>query len=159
MKTEIPIIGKKYHFFDDGKIHFGRHYTAIVLRVVPFNEAHDIIVKEFDWNRLDAGYSKEDCLVDQCIIDTWKHERDEHPWLYANETDYFVELSVPAYDEWNLWAVRTKDGGWFTFDIQSTWQSGRLDIDGALYQALRYNIEWMKNEYGGEYPIKDDNVE
>ena len=134
MKQDLPIVGQQYHFFDDGKIHHGRHYIATVLRIVPFNEAKDIIVKEFDWNLYDL--CNDECLVDQCILDTWEREKQSAHWLYAPETDYFVELSVPEYDINNLWAVRTKHGEWFTMDIQSTWQSGKLDVDGSLYKHL-----------------------
>ena len=32
-------------------------------------------------------------------------------WIYADTTDYFVEISCPKYDKYNLWFARTKDGG------------------------------------------------
>lgn len=140
----LPEVGKKYHFFDDGKLHISRHYIATVLRVVPFDEAKDIIVKEFDYNLADDSKSDEECLVDQYIIDTWHRERTDHHWLYNKdeETDCFIEISVPEYDEYNLWAVRTKWGYFFTMDIQSSWQGGVLDVDNSHFNEFKQNLEW-----------------
>lgn len=33
-------IGKKYNFFDDGKISLSRHYIAEVTDIIPFNKFH-----------------------------------------------------------------------------------------------------------------------
>lgn len=33
-------IGKKYNFFDDGKIYASRHYIAEVTDIIPFNKFH-----------------------------------------------------------------------------------------------------------------------
>lgn len=159
----IPVVGKKYHFFDDGKLHIQRHYIAIVLRVVPFDEAKDIVVKEFDYNLVEDGKPVEECLVDQCIIDTWHRERDNHDWLYPSsdyETDYFIEISVPEYDDYNLWAVRTKSGYFFTMDIQSSWQGGVLDVDGSRFNEFKQTLEWYNtNENANidisQFEIKD----
>ena len=88
-------------------------------------------------------------MVDQCIIDTWHRERDNHHWLYNKdeETDCFIEISVPEYDEYNLWAVRTKWGYFFTMDIQSSWQGGVLDVDGSHFNEFKRTLEWYnKNE-------------
>lgn len=158
----LPEVGKKYHFFDDGKLHIGRHYIATVLRVVPFNKAKDIIVKEFDYNLVENNKPAEECLVDQCIIDTWHRERANHHWLYnkREETDCFIEISVPEYDEYNLWAVRTKWGYFFTMDIQSSWQGGVLDVDGSYFNEFKQTLEWYnKNENANidisQFEIKD----
>lgn len=32
--------------------------------------------------------------------------------------------------------VRTKNGGWFSINIQSSWQSGRLDVDNKAWNQL-----------------------
>ena len=159
----LPEVGKKYHFFDDGKLHMQRHYIATVLRIVPFDEAKDIIVKEFDYNLVnDDNKTDEECLVDQCIIDTWHRERDDHHWLYNKdeETDCFIEISVPEYDEYNLWAVRTKWGYFFTMDIQSSWQGGVLDVDGSHFNEFKRTLEWYNTHENSnidisQFEIKD----
>ena len=33
-------VGKKYNFFDDGKIWISRHYIAEVTDIIPFDEFH-----------------------------------------------------------------------------------------------------------------------
>lgn len=33
-------VGKKYNFFDDGKIYASRHYIAEVTDIIPFNKFH-----------------------------------------------------------------------------------------------------------------------
>ena len=158
----LPEVGKKYHFFDDGKLHINRHYIATVLRIVPFDAAKDIFVKEFDYNLADEGKPDEECLVDQCIIDTWHRVRTDHHWLYNKdeETDCFIEISVPEYDDYNLWAVRTKWGYFFTMDIQSSWQGGVLDVDGSHFNEFKQILEWYNTHENSnidisQFEIKD----
>ena len=66
------------------------------------------------------------------------------PWLYAEETDFFVECEIPGYDENTIWFVRTVQGGWFSIDVQSSWQSGYLDVDGSIYNEVK---KWFEEEY------------
>lgn len=136
----IPEIGKFYHFWDDGKSSPGRHYICKVERIITPDEAKKIDVNVPDW---DFDNNKE---VDNIIslYDHWRNEVKNCDWLFAEDTDYFVELSCPEYDEYNLWAVRTKLGGWFSMDVQSSWQGGRLDIDGSIYE---YNTKNYKEYY------------
>ena len=58
------------------------------------------------------------------------------PWLYARSTDFLIECSIPDYDEHNIWFVRTINGEWFSLEIQSFWQTGKLDVDGHLTKQL-----------------------
>lgn len=137
----IPEVGKEYNFFDDGKISPSRHHKAKVLRVVPYDE--EVIVNRFDYDL--------DQLVPTTLQSIHKEAVDAHrqgeyvtilnvgagtllgdPWLYAEETDYFIECSIPGYDDNNIWFARTVDGGWFSMDIQSSWQAGRLDVDNSI---------------------------
>jgi hypothetical protein len=37
--------------------------------------------------------------------------------------------------------VRTKEGGWFSMDIQSDWQGCELDVDGSLLEEMERNYE------------------
>ena len=38
MKKEIPVIGKTYNYFDDGKIKESRRSQVVVMDVIPFGE-------------------------------------------------------------------------------------------------------------------------
>lgn len=118
----VPEIGKEYHFFDDGKTSISRHYICKCERVITPEEAKEIT---FD---LDGGKIT--------LYDIWKNESSKYDFLFAKNTDYFVEVSCPRYDENNLWAVRTKDGGRFTLDVQSPLQCGRIDVTGEIFDNI-----------------------
>ena len=49
-----------------------------------------------------------------------------------------------GYDENIIWFVRTVQGGWFSIDVQSSWQSGYLDVDGSIYNEVK---KWFEEEY------------
>lgn len=142
-----PEVGKFYHFWDDGKTGASRHYICKCEEIITPVQAQETIVND-----------------NESLYDIWKREVDEHrqrdnfkvlsagasqntgePWLYAEETDCFVRLSCPKYDKNDLWAARTVDGGWFTMDIQSWWQGGRLDVTGEIYDNIISYYE--QNDY------------
>lgn len=151
----IPEVGKKYYFFDDGKTSPSRCYVAKVLRVIPYDECEEIL-----------DIYDHDCQqnIPKSLKDIHKEEVDNHtiqspnliiggckqgePWLYAKETDFFVECLIPGYDDNNLWFVRTIDRGWFSINIQNSWQSGRLDIDNSIYDEAK---EYFDKYYGLGY--------
>lgn len=133
--TEIPKIGKYYHFFDDGKLSVSRHYICKVERIITPEEAKCIMI-EVPNDYID---NVKDTIS---LYDHWHdNEMPNNDWLYAKYTDYFIEVSCPKYDKNNLWFVRTKDDGWFSMDIQSSWQGGRLDIDESIYESILNDIE------------------
>ena len=70
------------------------------------------------------------------------------PWLYSEETDFFVECEIPGYDENTIWFVRTVQGGWFSIDVQSSWQHGSLDVDGSIYKEIKeeYHKGWYDEQ-------------
>lgn len=108
-------VGDKYHFFDDGKIHIGRHHIATVTDVVKkedFKEKNNYIYK------------------------SWEEQKEECEWVYADDTDYFVICDIPDYDEDPIYFVRTRDGGWFSIDNESGWQAGRLDVEKFRFEHL-----------------------
>jgi hypothetical protein len=109
----VPEVGKEYHIFDDGKISINRHYTAKVLEVIPFAGCEDLE-----------------------LITAWSENIGEVPWLYAENTDYFVK-AVSSFDVDNLYFVRTVDGGWFSIDYPHAWMGARLDIDGSLLKEFK----------------------
>lgn len=141
----VPEVGKEYHFWDDGKSGPGRHYICRVEEIITAKQA----------KKIEVEYCDE--LIS--LYDLWKHEIDNHrnsdgfrvigngvssepgtPWLYAEDTDYFVRISCPVYDENDLWAVRTVWGGWYTMNIQSWWQGGDIDVTGEKFESIVH--EW-----------------
>lgn len=145
----LPEVGKFYHFWDDGKTSPSRHYICKVERVIPFKEAKNIILTTPRGEEIVGPNGKfESFNIDMSLEDIWKDEVLQHDWLYATETDYFIEASCPVYDDNNLWFARTKQGGWFSMDIQSWWQSGELDVDEKIFEDI---IEfWEKDKYSSE---------
>ena len=132
---DVPIVGKTYHFFDDGKIKPSRHYMVKVVRVIPKNEA-----KNIDITIKGRAYDVTDTL-----FNIWTEQTSSMAWVYAKDTDYFVEGECRDYDEHNLWFVRTTNGGWFSMDIENWWQAGELDVDEHLYESIKDLFNDLKN--------------
>lgn len=67
-------IGKKYNFFDDGKICTSRHYIAEVTDIIPFNKFHmrtyinEVIQEHLDYNPI---YTENPQEVIVCTIDNY----------------------------------------------------------------------------------------
>ncbi len=142
----IPEVGKEYHFWDDGKKSPGRHYICRCERVIPYKEAKNIkfTLKDYHYPYTEDSEYEE---YDTNLKDIWKQAVKDHSWVYSEDTDYFVEVSCPAYDENNLWAARTKNGGWFTLNIQSDWQGGDIDVTGKAFQDTVSFYKEMVEEY------------
>ena len=142
-KWPIPQVGQFCHFWDDGKSSASRHYIAKVERLLSEEEARELM---FDKNIYDDK--------PQSLYDIWRHQVAEHEYikLYDNETDFFIEASIPKYDENLIYFVRSKNG-WFSMDIQSWWQGGQLDVDGSRYQSILNEYEqygWNTDGYTEE---------
>lgn len=170
----IPELGKTYKFYDDGKVRESRQYNALVIRLATIEEAKKIMFPVYlddvcepttftrDESDKIGVKSLYDCWID--AIET--HTQDDscfctmivedvngnykackfgEPWLYAKTTDWFVECKIPDYEKENtVWFVRTIHGGWFSMDIHNCWESGLLDVDNHLTEALNKQIK----EYG-----------
>ena len=146
----IPEVGKYYHFFDDGKYSPSRHYICRVERLLSKEDANDIMVDVPDWNPM----TNEDETITITLFERWQEEKEGASFLYREDTDCFIELSCPEYDDNNLYAVRTKDGAWFTIAIQSFWQTGRLDVTGKKYQHVIDT--WGDDSWKEKYPPADE---
>ena len=111
MKETIPIIGKTYHYFDDGKIKVSRRSQVLITEVIPFEK------------------------IDEDTLNKWKEEVEECDWLYAQKTDFFVKAESTFSDDSirTMIFVRTVDNGWFSIG----YYGGRLDIDGSLNDTLK----------------------
>lgn len=150
---EIPVKGKQYHFFDDGKINPSRHYTATVVDIISPEQAKNVIIKKVE---CEDEYIDKVSLYDIWIAEIDNHRQSENfivltghstepgaPWLYAEETDYFVKCSIPEYDDNDIWFVRTIKGDWFSLNTVNFWMAGKLDVSGQLYKQM---IDYYKEE-------------
>ena len=108
----IPKVNQACMFFDDGKISYSRMYQATVKQVMKFNDAPDKVKKAFE------------------------RESKTHDWIWNKTTDYIIACDIKDYDNNLIWFARTVDGGWFSMDVDKSWQGGRLDIDGKLEDYL-----------------------
>lgn len=138
-KENLPVVGKEYHFFDDGKIRESRHYIAVVQEIIPIEDTNKIIISTpRDYNE----EINQNVFINMSLLDIWIDEKLSCDWLYAPVTDYILKASIPEYDKDPIYFARTKDGGWFSMDTTNWWQGGRLDIDGKLYEQLEnFNYE------------------
>ena len=108
----IPKVNQTCMFFDDGKISYSRMYQATVKQVMVYDDAPDKVKKAFE------------------------RESKSHDWIWDKTTDYIVACDIKDYDNNLIWFARTVDGGWFSMDVDKSWQGGRLDIDGKLEDYL-----------------------
>ena len=108
----IPKVNQTCMFFDDGKISYSRMYQATVKQVMVYDDAPDKVKKAFE------------------------RESKTHDWIWNKTTDYIVACEIKDYDNNLIWFARTVDGGWFSMDVDKSWQGGRLDIDGKLEDYL-----------------------
>ena len=108
----IPKVNQTCMFFDDGKISYSRMYQATVKQVMVYDDAPDKVKKAFE------------------------RESKTHDWIWDKTTDYIIACDIKDYDKNLIWFARTVDGGWFSMDVDKSWQGGRLDIDGKLEDYL-----------------------
>lgn len=149
-------IGKEYHFWDDGKISPSRHYICKVIDIISLEQAKNIMLEftQFDYtcdyfNQHFKGTIDEenDIFPKMSLYDIWMCYKETHDWIFANETPYFIKISIPTYDDNDLYCVCMKNGGWFSLDIQSGWQGGILDIDGEKWNNIMKDcVETIENE-------------
>jgi hypothetical protein len=92
MKETIPVVGKTYHYFDDGKIKLSRRGEVVITQVIPFEK------------------------IDEDTLNYWQAEVEECYWLYAPKTDFFVKAESTLSDSpfHDITFVRTKVGNWFS---------------------------------------------
>lgn len=145
-KKQLPVIGKSYEFYDDGKISPGRRFTATVLEIISQEEAKSVMFQIYVYEESDmiptTIISKgEEPIGETSLYVVWNENKERHDWVFATETHYFIKCSIPDYDKYPIWFARTKKGNWFSLDIQSCWQGGLLDVDNHLTKELE---EYMK---------------
>ena len=126
-KQPLPEIGKRYHFFEDGKSGPSRHYIIEITEIIPFEE-----------------------MIDGELLDIYDAEVEEADFLYAPETDYFVygrkvlsDNTLDMEDEFIF--IRTNYGGWFSFG--HWFEDGQLDVDSSKYNEI---VEYWEQD-GRDY--------
>lgn len=88
-------------------------------------------------------YYNEESAGEISLYDKWVEESSYKDLIFAEDTDYFIECDIPDYNEYHIWFARTKEGGWFSTNIQSGWQGGVLDVTKELTEKLNNPIkEW-----------------
>lgn len=115
-KQALPELGKRYHFFEDGKSGPSRHYIVEITEIIPFEE-----------------------MIDGELLDVYDTEVRECDFLYVPETDYFVysrkvlsDNTLDMEDEFIF--IRTNYGGWFSFG--HWFEDGQLDVDNSKYNEI-----------------------
>lgn len=116
MNKPLPKIGKRYHFFEDGKSGPSRHFIIEITNIIPFES-----------------------ITDSELLDVYDTEVRECDFLYAPETDYFVygrkvlsDNTLDMEDEFIF--IRTNYGGWFSFG--HWFEDGQLDVDNSKYNEI-----------------------
>ena len=106
---KLPILGKTYNHYDDGKIKESRLMKSVVTDISEFND------------KLLSQEDKEDIV--------------ECGFLYSENTDYVIEadLYINEDDIVKVKYVRTLDGRWFSLG----WWAGLLDVDNSLTVNLK----------------------
>ena len=106
---KLPILGKTYNHYDDGKIKESRLMKSVVTNISEFND------------KLLSQEDKEDIV--------------ECGFLYSENTDYVIEadLYIDEDDIVKVKYVRTLDGEWFSLG----WWAGLLDVDNSLTVNLK----------------------
>ena len=112
----VPVLGRTYTHYDDGKISESRKESVTVVAVVPFSEASDD------------------------VIGAWRDELDMENRtgddLMSRTTDYFV-LAVNEENGREYVYARSCDRfgthGWFSFGSELG-DEGRLDVNGDLME-------------------------
>ena len=132
----VPKVGKRYNFFDDGKIYPNRVYIAECIKVIKFNDAKDIIFN-ISPNDILYPYSENHGVLSMSLYDAWLENVQDCGWLFKETTDYFVCCRIENYDDNDIWFVRTKDNRWFSIDIQNNWQSGLLDVSNEFEKIIK----------------------
>lgn len=122
MSEELPIVGKTYYCYDDGKITYNRQYKVKITDITPYKKASDEDKK----------------LFGICA--------KNHSFLFAKTTDFIIHgiINEAANDEANNCIfARTINGDFFGM---GHWNNGLLDISNELTENLINNDEQIISE-------------
>lgn len=130
----LPVIGEKYPFFDDGKITPSRLYVATINNIIPFEKAKTLMVDAFSKGYIE-GWDDDMTLEKRPLVEVWGEEKIHFNWIFADETDYFIEATVKEDVYEKQYFARTKGGGWFSMGIADCMVGGRLDVSFGLLNS------------------------
>lgn len=146
----LPKVGQIYKFYDKGKVNYTRQFDAKVIRIISKEQSTSITFPLYvGYNGEYTTYIDNDNPVKEAsksLYDVWKDEQYEWDNIYLKNNDYFVECSIPEYDDNTIWFVRGADDSWCSLNIQSDWQYGCLDVDNKLTEILKEQDKIIKNE-------------
>ena len=140
-KSDLPVIGEEYYFYDDGKINLSRQYLVMVTKVVPYAEGR---TKLYRVDKEDVSANLPEHLQDRNVHPIpWGALFDlsakGHNRMFSKTTDYFVEAeyiennpSLNTEKPYKLLFARSH-GGFYTID---PFFNGRLDVTGSLTETL-----------------------
>lgn len=130
-KGMIPIQGKTYYCYDDGKVRISRQYLCTIDSVIPFEK----ICKE-----IEKG---------------WREAVKENEHLFASTTDYIIKATVKDDVTETQYFARTTYGGWFSFAIPLEFDVGSsLDADGSLTLGIMRSYKKSRLFLGKDCPQK-----
>ena len=131
MISDIPEIGKKYHFFANEKVLDKNHFIAECIAILTFDNVNKGIRNAWDthikcslrYNNNGDSYSK-----------------------YANYTDYFVVCNIIGFSMSPVIFVRGINNGWYSLNYPYGNLYGFLDVDGNLYNGqVMKGYQYSKN--------------
>lgn len=109
----IPVKGKVYNFYDDGKVSYIRQHKCLITDVIPSNK----------FGKRDKG---------SLIYFVYRYY-----WIFADETDYYVFGKVQGDINEDQLFARTKEGDWYSVGIEYYGKEKQFDIkDNSLVGGL-----------------------
>jgi hypothetical protein len=135
---DVPVVGKVYHMFDDGKITLQRHYLVKCLEVIPFEK-----------------FSTDTAYAD--LFKCWQKNVQDCDWVYCVTTDYIVKCQIVGdRDNRILYYTRMSDGSseavhvvhrdtqtWQWFGFGSLLYDGVLDVTGKIWEQFYDNYKML----------------
>ena len=142
----LPKVGDILPAFDDGKLTPSRLYPVKVIEVLPWNESTlNRVFKTLDFF---SELETEDIFGEFPLKNAWNFAWHEYDWVFNSTTDYFIVTETNFdYEPIEIFA-RTKNGGWFSFPIDSYMTGSRLDSNMERFNAWKdSDCEILKESY------------
>lgn len=115
-----PKEGMIYPFFANDQIKRETCYRARVDKVIPIQESSSLHIYKYD------SYFEQ--VIPYPIMDLWIEALSDIFWILDTETDYILRLCVPGLSSFDIYAARTVDGGWHSFETMGSNQFGILKV-------------------------------
>jgi hypothetical protein len=124
---KLPIVGKKYICFDDGKVTLSRAYVVKILDI----------------------FMIEDAPIE--VLNRWREEFEDDSNFYLKDNKYlfYAESYETAQHPTISIFVQNIKNDWFSFGLENTfhmWNCGILDVDGKLSKSLSAEDLYVLNQ-------------